>query len=116
MAKNFASVLDSLRLAGEDKTQEVDSVYALNCDWLLEQFKQTQASLLALVPTSRGAIQGIPEQQVRGRTCLAMYLHQSLQLDQGSDQSWRPAEHSQNGQPAGPDTGAVCFACRRSST
>lgn len=83
MAKNFASVLDSLRLAGEDKVQEVDSVYASNCEWLLEQFKQTQASLLALVPTSRAVIQDISEQQVRGRTCFAMYLHLSLQLEQG---------------------------------
>ena len=87
MAKNFASVLESLRVAGEDKIQEVDSLYALNCDWLLEQFKQTQASLLALVPTSRAAIQDIPEQQVRSSTCPAKYLHQSLPLEQGSDQS-----------------------------
>ncbi|KAL0035130.1 hypothetical protein WJX79_002287 [Trebouxia sp. C0005] len=68
MAKNFASVLDSLRLAGEDKIQEVDSVYALNCDWLLKQFKQTQASLLALVPTSRAPTQDIPEQQSTAKT------------------------------------------------
>lgn len=87
MAKNFASVLESLRVAGEDKIQEVDSLYALNCDWLLEQFKQTQASLLALVPTSLAAIQDIPEQQVRSSTCPAKYLHQSLPLEQGSDQS-----------------------------
>ncbi|KAL0036011.1 hypothetical protein WJX77_011218 [Trebouxia sp. C0004] len=68
MAKNFSSVLESLRVAGKDKIQEVDSVYALNCDWLLEQFKQTQASLLALVPTSRAAIQDIPEQQSTAKT------------------------------------------------
>ena len=64
MAKNFASVLDSLRAAGEDKVQEVDSVYALHCDWLLEQFKHTQASLLALAPAGQAAAQELPEQQV----------------------------------------------------
>ncbi|KAL0054711.1 hypothetical protein WJX82_001328 [Trebouxia sp. C0006] len=84
MAKNFASVLDSLRLAGEDKIQEVDSVYALNCEWLLEQFKQTQASLLALVPTSRAAIQDIPEQQSTAKTG-----------------SWRGQTQEQSALPAG---------------
>lgn len=70
MAKNFASVLDSLKLAGEDKRHEVDGVYAFHCDWLLEQFKHTQASLVALAPASRDAAQEMPEQQV----CHTPYL------------------------------------------
>lgn len=68
MAKNFASVLDSLRAAGEDRLQEVDSVYALNYDWLLEQFKLSQTSLAALKPTSQATIIDVEEQQV----CLYM--------------------------------------------
>ena len=64
MAKNFASVLDALRAAGEEKAREVDNVYALNCEWLLEQFKHTQASLLSLAVTHGAAAPEIPEQQV----------------------------------------------------
>lgn len=68
MAKNFASVLDSLRAAGEDRLQEVDSVYSLNYDWLLEQFKLSQTSLAALTPTSQATFNDFEEQQV----CLCM--------------------------------------------
>ena len=68
MAKNFASVLDSLRAAGEDRLQEVDSVYTLNCDWLLEQFKLSQTSLAALTATSQATFNYVEEQQV----CLYM--------------------------------------------
>ena len=64
MAKNFSSVLDSLRAAGEEKVQEVDSVYTLNCNWLLEQFNHTQASLLELTITGPSTVHDVPEQQV----------------------------------------------------
>ena len=66
MAKNFASVLESLRVVGEDKLQEVDSVYTLNCDWLLQHFKHTQASLAALGPSLQAAVSVRTEQQVHG--------------------------------------------------
>ena len=66
MAKNFASVLESLRAASQDKVQEVDRAYSANCDWLLEQFKLTQASLLALRTDAAAAPkQDIAEQQVQ---------------------------------------------------
>ena len=64
MAKNFASVLDSLRAAGEDRLQEVDSVYTINCEWLLEQFKHSQASLAALTATKHAKADVVDEQQV----------------------------------------------------
>lgn len=64
MAKNFASVLESLRVAGGDKLQEVDSIYTLNCDWLLQHFKHTQASLAALGPSVQAAVNVQKEQQV----------------------------------------------------
>lgn len=68
MAKNFASVLDSLRAAGEDRLQEVDRVYTLNCDWLLEQFKLSQTSLAVLRSTSHASVNDVKQQQV----CLCM--------------------------------------------
>ena len=64
MAKNFASVLESLRAASQDKVSEIDKTYAVNCDWLLEQFKLTQASLLALATTDAATNQDAAEQQV----------------------------------------------------
>lgn len=64
MAKNFASVLASLRAAGEERLQEVDSVYTINCEWLLEQFKHSQASLAGLTATTQATVNEAEEQQV----------------------------------------------------
>ena len=64
MANNFASVLESLRAAGDHKLREVDSVYNLDCDWLLEQFKQTQTSLAGFQANAQSAPSIAAEQQV----------------------------------------------------
>ena len=64
MAKNFASVLDSLRAASHDKVLEIDKTYTTNCEWLLEQFKLTQASLLALAASDSASHQDKAEQKV----------------------------------------------------
>ena len=65
MAKNFASVLESLRAAGQDRAQEIDGVYALSCEWLLEQIKHTQARLAAAATSAQATARSDVEQHVR---------------------------------------------------
>ena len=105
MAKNFTSVLDALRAAGEDRLQEVDSVYTLNCDWLLEQFKHSQASLAALRPTVQ-ATANVEEQQVR-LYMLWVCLSALLALSSVSDQVQLYTEYCKSTQPAKSPKGQV---------
>lgn len=115
MAKNFASVLDSLRAAGDVKIQEVDSVYALNCDWLLEQFKYTQASLLALASKSGGPGDK-QEQQVRAAQGFAVRRQFSPKvLSKYCDLSCFATEHCQDRQQQGSSKGKACLASRHIS-
>lgn len=107
MAKNFASVLDSLRAAGQERLQEVDSVYTINCDWLLEQFKHSQVSLGALTATTQATVKDAEEQQV----CTYMLwvsLSASLAF-QACLNNWNnPTEHCQGKQPANSAKGEGC--------